>query len=383
MRIRIWAAPAHWRAMASKLTLAAVAIASSMAFVGQGSAQVVQETYTGTIASGTDALGYFGPAGADLTGQSFTATFLFDTSLGAAVNAVYPPCASPYTCAGGGLQEIYGGTSYGAVPTPNLSTTLTIGNGTYSYAGANNSYLYAYANASMACNGCYTWFSQAQALSVGANILPNVIPYLTLYANSSDKSLPFPSSISQPFSVINLNQPGQPSAYGTFAFDYSPVNIVFSPSTVALAHASASDCGICGLVSDFTTPGSQYARIFDFTTSSTLDLYYWLSDPAFHFTIDAVGPSTFEDIVYSNGFLEFGPGTWNITVTLVDPPCSTCIGAIEFEPFGISPPADPLTNAGVPGPLAGAGLPGLAFLGIGFLVWWRRKRTTSTAYGVT
>lgn len=34
-------------------------------------------------------------------------------------------------------------------------------------------------------------------------------------------------------------------------------------------------------------------------------------------------------------------------------------------------------DVGVPGPIAGAGLPGLVFAGIGFLAWWRRKRTPS------
>ena len=37
-------------------------------------------------------------------------------------------------------------------------------------------------------------------------------------------------------------------------------------------------------------------------------------------------------------------------------------------------------SVGVPGPIAGAGFPGLVFACVGFLIWWCRKRTASVSF---
>jgi hypothetical protein len=47
-------------------------------------------------------------------------------------------------------------------------------------------------------------------------------------------------------------------------------------------------------------------------------------------------------------------------------------GAVRWDNFTTGP-------VGVPGPIAGAGLPGLIFAGGGFLAWWRRKRAALDA----
>jgi hypothetical protein len=95
-------------------------------------AALMQAVYTGTIApGGVDEGGlYFGLT--DLSGQSFTATFVYDTSLGTRSTFVPPPGSTS-------SDRVSGGSDFSEAPlSPVLSAMLTINGRTYSYAPNQN-----------------------------------------------------------------------------------------------------------------------------------------------------------------------------------------------------------------------------------------------------
>lgn len=93
-------------------------------------AAIVQAVYTGTIApGGIDEGGlYFGLS--DLSGLSFTATFLYDTSRGTRSTALNPS-GSPSS------DTVFGGSDYGGSPIPILSALLTINGRSHSFVPTN------------------------------------------------------------------------------------------------------------------------------------------------------------------------------------------------------------------------------------------------------
>ncbi len=96
-----------------KLGAAALAGVALMAAT-TAPAITLQAVYTGTVSSGLDAAGIFGPTTGDLTGETFVARFVYETTVG---HRVTTPGSGDY---------IEGGTDLG-IPSPILGATLTIG----------------------------------------------------------------------------------------------------------------------------------------------------------------------------------------------------------------------------------------------------------------
>jgi hypothetical protein len=84
-------------------------------------AVIMQASLSGTVTSGTDLTGVFGSAGADLSGMTYSATYVFDTTRGALF-------AEP------GFEQVYGGSVYG-LATPIVASSITINGTTFDVGG--------------------------------------------------------------------------------------------------------------------------------------------------------------------------------------------------------------------------------------------------------
>jgi hypothetical protein len=169
-------------------------------------ADIVKETYTGTVSSGVDNAGFFGPNNADLSGLAYTATYVFDTAVpGAAKNSV------------GGTFFTYGG----GVNTPAVSAAMTINGHTFTTNGLGHAEL----DASNMSSGSFRTYAQANA-AFGSQF--------DNFLETQDPAAPYPTSLSSPFTYTYLAV-GTSSAYGTFKIGGDWLSL--SPTTVTLTAA--------------------------------------------------------------------------------------------------------------------------------------------------
>ena len=157
--------------------LASAALAASFGLAGPVSAAVVQVQYRGTVSSGYDTTGVFGSAGSFLDGLAYTASYTFETTYGHTLSSSYYNYAY-----GGGVLSM---------PSPVLSSTVTINGNTVAVPGSWNGQISGYND------GIYSHQShQSQEYSYNISSYRDNNSYNYIYNYNGT----LPASITAPFS---------------------------------------------------------------------------------------------------------------------------------------------------------------------------------------
>jgi len=144
-----------------KAKLFAIAALAALGLTSPASATIVTLTYTGvvvdggsTLSNGTDAQGLFGPAGASLVGDTYTASYVFDTSLGGSVYDMNTPTN----------LTMYGGADFPGTTSPALSASLTINGRTLSFGPAGTDGGMMLCGFPLGCSGASNSYDEVYAI---------------------------------------------------------------------------------------------------------------------------------------------------------------------------------------------------------------------------
>lgn len=195
-----------------RLVCSCVAVASALGLAVSAKAEIVTVTYQGTVASGSDGVGVFGAAGADLVGDSFTAVYT--------VNDTLSPVAANDP---GQLSLSEGGSELGDGAT--VSATVTIKGVTVQIDG---SYFSEAFQSTINYGVAQVYEKATSGTASGESVDSSIYSYSDPWLANSDYHAPFSYTV----------QPGV-SAYGTFydSGSGSTTNLSLVPTSVTIADA--------------------------------------------------------------------------------------------------------------------------------------------------
>lgn len=180
------------------------AVGVSLLSAMPATATVVQATFSGTVSSGTDALGLFGAAGGNLAQTSAQMSFRFDTSLGA-------PVSDPFA-----VDGVWGGSMLGSA-TPMLDATVTIGGVSITSDATRFGYAALLADPS---------FGQSEQFQARGSAVAQGQTYATqISALFYGPGFSLPLHLDAPYTLTNLAaMAGQPNSqvFGDASFTFCP-----------------------------------------------------------------------------------------------------------------------------------------------------------------
>jgi hypothetical protein len=220
---------------ARKALFGVFASAAFFGAVSQAFSSEVQVTYTGTIIGGDgatdgnpalDRLGLFGAIGANLTGDSYTSTYVFNTGIGNVTSSACLPASAG--CSSG--QNLLLGNTPGNIPV--VSETLTINGHSFSFGGPT----FPVNSAQLEGINDGASFPSSFSAEVDANSFLNSLRNNLFLTDGS-----LPSSLVTPFSYTVQPGDGANSTDSFFQADTSGGldRFEFDINSVALADVSA------------------------------------------------------------------------------------------------------------------------------------------------